>query len=82
MCRRLVASKGGAVIAPVAPLQEFAKGAAAWLHIDTGAWTQAAYACSGRPEGGEALGLRALLAFIVQRYGGAGQQQQLQNKGG
>jgi leucyl aminopeptidase len=60
---------------PAFPLQEFVRGAGAWMHIDTGAWTQGAYACAGRPEGGEALGLRALLAFISERYGGTGAQE-------
>jgi leucyl aminopeptidase len=52
--------------------QEFAKGAPRWLHIDTGAWTAAAFACPGRPEGGEALGLRALARFLRDRYAGGG----------
>ena len=34
----------------------------AWAHLDTFAWNEATR--PGRPEGGEALGLRALLAFV------------------
>ncbi|KAG1655336.1 hypothetical protein FOA52_008318 [Chlamydomonas sp. UWO 241] len=56
---------GGAIVAALY-LQEFVKGAPRWLHIDTGAWN--ASSCDGRPEGGEALGLRALWAFLKQRY--------------
>ena len=38
-----------------------------WLHIDTYAWNQKSR--PGRPEGGEALGLRALYALIEHRFG-------------
>lgn len=37
-----------------------------WCHIDTYAWNQKSR--PGRPEGGEALGLRALYALIEQRF--------------
>ncbi len=38
-----------------------------WAHIDTYAWNQKGR--PGRPEGGEALGLRALYALIEGRFG-------------
>ena len=38
-----------------------------WAHIDTYAWNQKSR--PGRPEGGEALGMRALYALIEQRFG-------------
>lgn len=38
-----------------------------WAHIDTYAWNQKGR--PGRPEGGEALGLRALYTLIERRFG-------------
>jgi leucyl aminopeptidase len=43
-------------------LAEFVAPATKWMHIDTYAWNGRAQ--PGRPEGGEALGLRALLAYV------------------
>jgi leucyl aminopeptidase len=43
-------------------LQEFVAPATKWMHIDTFAWN--ARGQPGRPEGGEALCLRALFAYI------------------
>jgi leucyl aminopeptidase len=40
-----------------------------WAHIDTYAWNQKSR--PGRPEGGEALGLRALYNLIERRFGRA-----------
>ncbi len=37
-----------------------------WVHLDTFAWNQSAR--PGRPEGGEALGLRALFRYLQRRY--------------
>jgi len=37
-----------------------------WVHIDTFAWNQSGR--PGRPEGGEALGLRAAFRFLQTRY--------------
>ena len=45
-------------------LQEFVAPTTKWMHIDTFAWN--ARGQPGRPEGGEALGLRALFAFVVE----------------
>jgi len=44
-------------------LQEFINPGTDWLHIDTSGWNFSAR--PGRPEGGEALTLRALYAFIT-----------------
>ncbi|MCW8808913.1 MAG: leucyl aminopeptidase family protein, partial [Rhodanobacter sp.] len=38
-----------------------------WLHLDTYAWNDSDR--PGRPRGGEAMGLRAVFAFLQQRYG-------------
>ena len=49
-------------------LGRFVSAAAAWLHLDIYAWTPAAK--SGRPEGGECQGARAVYALLAERYGG------------
>ena len=48
-------------------LQEFVRKDTPWIHIDTYAWNQSSR--PGRPEGGEALGLRALYGLIEARFG-------------
>jgi leucyl aminopeptidase len=48
-------------------LQEFVSANTPWAHVDTYAWNQKAR--PGRPEGGEALGLRAAYAMIAARFG-------------
>ncbi|GAX74877.1 hypothetical protein CEUSTIGMA_g2323.t1 [Chlamydomonas eustigma] len=55
----------GAIVAALF-LQEFVKHVPRWLHIDTGAYNKSSK--EGRPEGGEAQGLRALWAFLKRRY--------------
>lgn len=47
-------------------LQEFVKDVPRWVHIDMGAYNNSSR--DGRPEGGEAQGLRALWAYLKQRY--------------
>ncbi|HMA49230.1 MAG TPA: leucyl aminopeptidase family protein, partial [Magnetospirillaceae bacterium] len=47
-------------------LAEFVSPSTQWAHIDLFAWNPAAR--PGRPEGGEAMGLRAVYAAIRQRY--------------
>ena len=47
-------------------LERFIPDNIAWLHLDTYAWNDADR--PGRPRGGEAMGLRALFAFLQQRY--------------
>lgn len=49
-------------------LKEFIPAQQQWLHVDLMAWNLNAR--PGRPEGGEAMGLRAVFAFIQQRYQG------------
>jgi leucyl aminopeptidase len=48
-------------------LQEFVEPSIPWAHIDTYAWNAAAR--PGRPEGGEALTLRALYTLFQERFG-------------
>ncbi len=62
-------SEGGHAGAVTAALylQEFVPDATPWAHIDTFAWNQKSR--PGRPEGGEALAMRALLALIERRFG-------------
>ena len=56
----------GAITAAVF-LQEFVGKATPWAHIDTYAWN--ATSRPGRPEGGEALALRALYRLVAERFG-------------
>jgi leucyl aminopeptidase len=58
-------SYAGAITAALY-LQEFVDAAIPWIHIDTFAWNNATR--PGRPEGGEALGLRALFAMVKSRF--------------
>ncbi|HYC14728.1 MAG TPA: leucyl aminopeptidase family protein, partial [Stellaceae bacterium] len=55
----------GAIIAALF-MAEFVSPATPWAHIDTFAWNQATR--PGRPEGGEALALRALYAALKRRF--------------
>ncbi|BAI70734.1 leucyl aminopeptidase [Azospirillum sp. B510] len=48
-------------------LQEFVSKGTPWAHLDTYAWNGGNR--PGRPEGGEALGLRAAYAVIAKRFG-------------
>ena len=57
----------GAVIAALY-LAEFVSPTTPWAHIDTYAWNHSSR--PGRPEGAEALGLRALYAAMQRRFGG------------
>jgi len=47
-------------------LEHFVEPEIPWVHIDTFAWNQADR--PGRPQGGEALGLRAVFRYLQQRY--------------
>ena len=49
-------------------MQEFVGREVPWIHLDMMAWNTRDR--PGRPEGGEATGLRALHAFLAARYGG------------
>jgi leucyl aminopeptidase len=59
-------SYAGAITAALY-LQEFVGRTPAWIHIDMMAWNLKAKA--GRPEGGEAMAVRALYALIKDKYG-------------
>lgn len=59
-------SYGGCITAALF-LQHFVRPEDHWAHIDTFAWNQSTR--PGRPEGGEALGLRAVYSFLAERYG-------------
>lgn len=48
-------------------LREFVPAESAWLHYDVMAWNLKAR--PGRPEGGEAMGLRATYEYLVSRFG-------------
>jgi len=47
-------------------LQEFVPPSIAWAHLDVLAWNGAAR--PGRPEGGEAIGMRAVYALVADRF--------------
>ena len=58
-------SYGGCITAALF-LEHFVEAEAPWVHIDTFAWNQASN--PGRPQGGEALGLRAVFKYLQSRY--------------
>jgi leucyl aminopeptidase len=58
-------SAGGAITAALF-LQQFVPDTQAWAHLDGNAWNGSSQ--PGRPEGGEAMGLRALYAAICNRF--------------
>ncbi len=49
-------------------LERFVEASQRWAHIDLMAWNPKSRA--GRPEGGEAMGLRGVFAMLAERYGG------------
>ena len=57
---------GGAILAALY-LQEFVSKTTPWLHIDMMAWNVGTK--PGRPQGGEAMAVRALYALVKDRYG-------------
>ena len=59
-------SYGGCITAALF-LEHFVEPDIPWVHIDTFAWNQANR--PGRPQGGEALGLRAVFRYLQTRYG-------------
>ncbi len=59
-------SFGGCITAALF-LEHFVDPAISWVHIDTFAWNQSDR--PGRPQGGEALGLRAVFRYLQTRYG-------------
>jgi leucyl aminopeptidase len=48
-------------------LEHFVSDETPWVHIDTFAWNESDR--PARPQGGEALGLRAVFRYLQQRYG-------------
>jgi leucyl aminopeptidase len=56
----------GAIIAALF-LADFVSSNRDWLHLDVYGWNEAAR--PGRPAGGEATGMRALMAYLTARYG-------------
>jgi leucyl aminopeptidase len=58
-------SFGGCITAALF-LEHFVEPEIPWVHIDTFAWNQLDR--PGRPQGGEALGLRAVFSYLQTRY--------------
>jgi leucyl aminopeptidase len=58
---------GGAITAALF-LQKFVSPDTFWLHFDVMAWNKRKR--PGRPEGGEAMGIRAVFAYLQERYSG------------
>ena len=56
---------GGSITAALF-LQEFVEPEITWVHIDLMAWNTSSR--PGRPEGGEAMGMRAVYALIAERF--------------
>jgi leucyl aminopeptidase len=56
---------GGAITAALF-LREFVAEDVDWAHLDIMAWNRNSQ--PGRPEGGEAMGLRAIFAYLNQRF--------------
>ena len=56
---------GGAITAALF-LEAFIKQEVSWVHIDLMAWNTSSR--PGRPEGGEAMAMRALFALIKERF--------------
>ncbi|ARJ64900.1 leucyl aminopeptidase [Magnetospirillum sp. ME-1] len=67
LCNATDSPHAGAITAALF-LQEFVEPDIIWAHLDIMAWNGAPR--PGRPEGGEALALRALFATIAQRVSG------------
>ncbi|MGF1568276.1 MAG: M17 family metallopeptidase [Nodosilinea sp.] len=59
-------SYGGAITAALF-LQEFVRPEIPWIHIDVMAWNMRSL--PGRPEGGEAMGMRAMFELIQKQIG-------------
>ena len=64
-----ISNSGGAFAGAITAalfLQKFVSNDVPWAHFDTYAWRVTAK--PGRPKGGEALGLRAVLRYLTERY--------------
>lgn len=73
-----IGGQAGAITAALF-LEKFITGKTPWVHIDTFAWNNGER--PGRPEGGEALGMRASFALIRQRYGAGKKSTATKTKG-
>jgi leucyl aminopeptidase len=60
------ASRHAGAITAALYMERFIPEGMPWLHLDTYAWNDADR--PGRPRGGEAMGMRALFAYLQQRY--------------
>ncbi|MDE1893857.1 MAG: leucyl aminopeptidase family protein [Pseudomonadota bacterium] len=60
------ASRHAGAITAALYMERFIPDGMPWLHLDTYAWNDSDR--PGRPRGGEAMGLRAMFAFLGQRY--------------
>ena len=58
---------GGAITAALF-LKEFVDDDISWTHFDVYAWN--ASECPGRPKGGEAMGIRSVYRFLVNKFNG------------
>ena len=65
ICNSAASGYGGAITAALY-LKEFVPVETKWIHFDVMAYNMRARA--GRPKGGEAMGLRAVIEFLQQRY--------------
>jgi leucyl aminopeptidase len=61
------ASRHAGAITAALYLERFVPEGTPWAHLDTYAWNDGDR--PGRPRGGEAMGLRALFAYLQKRYG-------------
>ena len=55
-------------------LERFVEPSIPWIHLDLMAWNTSSR--PGRPEGGEAMGLRAVFALLADRFGSGSQAKQ------
>ncbi len=67
ICNISSSPHGGAITAALF-LQEFVGKQTRWVHIDVMAWNMSSR--SGRPTGGDAMGMRAMFRMLQERYGG------------
>lgn len=56
---------GGAITAALF-LKHFVKSKISWIHLDVYGWNQSAR--TGRPKGGEAVGIRAIFNYLIFKY--------------
>jgi len=65
LCNSASSGYGGAITAALY-LKEFVPIQVKWIHIDVMAYNMRSRA--GRPKGGEAMGLRAVIEFLKEKY--------------